>query len=83
MKFKNKEASWDIRAAAVDLAGDRGKCIRRSAKNARKNVKFLSSLAKTGQSIAKSVFRSAKIAVVNNDPFYQNALFSIRGHFDF
>ena len=69
MKVPKKEAVWGIKAAVVDLAGDQGKCIRRSAKNARKSVKFLSSLAKTDRSIVRIVFRNVKTAAVNNGPF--------------
>ena len=83
MKVPKKEAVWGIKAAAVDLAGDHGKCIRRFAKNAKKSVKCLSSPAKTARSIARNAFRSVKIAAVNSGPFYQNALFFIRGHFAF
>ena len=81
MKVPKKEAVWGIKAVVVDLAGDQGKCIRQSAKNARKSVKCLSSLAKTVRFIARNAFRSAKIAAVNNGPFQQNALLFIKRAF--
>lgn len=64
-----KEAVWGIKAAAVDLAGDQEKCIKRSVENARKSVKCLSSPAKTARFIVRNAFRNAKIAAVNNGPF--------------
>ena len=65
MSAPKKEAAWGIKAAAVDLAGDQGKCIRQYAENARKSVKCLSSPEKTARFIVKSVFQSVKIAAVN------------------
>jgi len=41
------------------------KCTKQLAQNARKNAKFLSSLAETVQYIAKSAFQLARTAIVN------------------
>jgi hypothetical protein len=66
-----KGATWDIKVVvAVDLAAvAQGKCSRRLARNAKRNAKFLSSLAKTVRSIARTVSQSAKIAVARTLDF--------------
>lgn len=60
-----KEEAWGlIKVVVVDLAEGRVKCTRLSARNARKNVMFLSSLAEIARSIARIVFQSGKIVAV-------------------
>ena len=82
MKVPKKEAVWGIKAAVVDLAGDQERCIKQFAENARKSVKCLSSPAKTARFIARSAFRSAKIAVVKRR-FLPKYPLSVRGYFVF
>jgi hypothetical protein len=61
---KNKgRVVWRISKVVV-LAG-REKCSRRPAQNVRKNAKFLLSPEKTVRYIARTAFRSVKIAAVN------------------
>lgn len=59
-----KEAIWRFRNAVVDLALVRERCTKWFALTARKNVKYLSSLAETGRYTAKNVSQSARMQVV-------------------
>lgn len=57
-----KEEAWGLIRVVVDLAEGRVKCIRLSARNARKNAMFLSSRAEIVRSIVRIVSQSGKIA---------------------
>jgi hypothetical protein len=46
------------------LTGSRGRCTKRLVRNARKNVKFLSSPEETVRYTARTVSQSARTAVV-------------------
>ena len=63
-EVKKGEVAWDIKVAVS--AECRERCIKRSVRTAKKNVKFLSNQEKIVRYIAKSAFRSAKIAAVKD-----------------
>ena len=50
----------------VGLEGDRGRCIKRFARIAKKSARFLLNRVVTGRFIAKTVFPSIKTAAVKN-----------------
>jgi len=60
-----KEEAWLINKV-VGLAGLRGKCIRQSVGNAKKNVKCLLNPERTVRYIVKNVILSVKTKAVNN-----------------
>ncbi len=60
--LKNLALLGFTRIVVVD--SDRERCIRRSARNARKNVKFLSSPEKTVRYTARNAFQNVRIAAV-------------------
>jgi hypothetical protein len=63
-RWPKKEEVWHI-SKVVGLAGVPGRCIKQSAANAKKNVKYLLSPEKIVRSIVKSVILNVKTKAVN------------------
>lgn len=61
-----KGVVWDFRMAEAGSAEGRERCIKRFARNAKRNAKFLSSRAQIVRYIAKNVSQSVKTAAVKS-----------------
>ncbi len=67
--YTKKEVTWLINEVMVDSTDGPGKCTRRFAQTAAKNVRFLSSLAATVRYIARNAFQSARTKGVKRIDF--------------
>jgi hypothetical protein len=73
-----KEKQWDIKVVG---SADRKKCLKQPVRNVRRNAKFLLNPVKTGQSIAKIVFLSAR--TVEPDKAIKSKIRAKSKRFDF